>query len=91
MAAVSGEESSGDGSSSNLLQTFWGLSSLEEQERLQAARELLSNLRERQVPCVLPVSEPHPSQEEEGSGMFGYAPTFELSPGRNVDLTNQNC
>jgi len=28
------------------------------------------------------------SQEEEESG---HAPTFELSPGRNVDLANQNC
>ena len=52
MAAVSVEESSGGGSSSNLLQTFWGLSSLEEQERLQSARELLSTLRERQVNLV---------------------------------------
>ena len=34
------------------------------------------------------VSEPDPSQEEEGSG---HSPTFELSPGRNVDLANQNC
>ena len=33
------------------------------------------------------VSEPDPSQEEEG---FGHSPTFELSPGRNVDLANQN-
>jgi len=33
------------------------------------------------------VSEPDPSQEEEGSG---HSPTFELSPGQNVDLANQN-
>ena len=33
------------------------------------------------------VSEPDPSQYEEGSG---HSRASELSPGRNVDLTNQN-
>jgi len=34
------------------------------------------------------VSEPDPSREEEGSG---HSRAYELSPGRNFDLTNQNC
>ena len=34
------------------------------------------------------VSEPVPSNGEEG---YGHTLTFELSPGQNVDLTNQKC
>ena len=37
---------------SNLLQTFWNLSSLEEGERLQAAKELITLLEEHQVPTI---------------------------------------
>ena len=52
MAAVPAEvsgEAWGDEASGNLLQTFWDLSSLEEQKRLQAAKKLVSGLRECQV------------------------------------------
>ena len=52
MAAVSVEvngEGWGGEASGNLLQTFWDLSSLEEQKRLQAAKKLVSGLRECQV------------------------------------------
>ena len=52
MAAVPAEvngEGWGDEASGNLLQTFWDLSSLEEQKRLQAAKTLISGLRECQV------------------------------------------
>lgn len=35
--------------SSNILQTFWGLSSLEEQEQLSAAKQLIVSLNEAQV------------------------------------------
>ena len=45
---VSGESWDGGGSG-NLLQTFWDLSSLEEQRRFQAAKKLVSNLRKCQV------------------------------------------
>lgn len=39
---------------SNLLQTFWKLSSIEEKERVEAAIELITLLEKRQVPifCV---------------------------------------
>ena len=52
MAAVPAEvsgEAWGDEASGNLLQTFWDLSSLEEQKRFQAAKKLVSGLRECQV------------------------------------------
>ena len=52
MAAVPAEvngEGWGDEASGNLLQTFWDLSSLEEQKRLQAAKKLVCGLRECQV------------------------------------------
>ena len=52
MAAVPAEvsgEAWDDEASGNLLQTFWDLSSLEEQKRLQAAKKLVSGLRESQV------------------------------------------
>ena len=35
--------------SSNILQTFWGLSSLEEHEQLSAAKQLITSLNKAQV------------------------------------------
>lgn len=50
-AAATGVEEGGERGtgSGNLLQQFWGLSSLKEEERLGAARELLTTLATLQV------------------------------------------